>query len=98
MVIFHLLYQSLDLACKFPEERKSVWLRTSARIFHPKGPELEVSMALISSRSPHHELAETLLLRDEALLAQFRRVIATNNLLKTQLCVCPKAIVKGTVN
>ena len=42
MVGFHLLYQSLDLVYKFPEEeRKSVPLRKSPWIFHPKRPELE---------------------------------------------------------
>lgn len=65
-VIFHPLHQSLNLACKSPEkERKSVLLRNSARIFHPKGPELEVSMVL----SPLHELAETLRLKDKKIRA-----------------------------
>ena len=66
MVIFHPLHQSLDLAHKFPEkERKSVLLRNSAWIFPPKGPELEVSMAL----SPLRELPEILRLKDKELLA-----------------------------
>lgn len=66
MVIFHPLYQSLDLAHKLPKkERKSVLLRNSAWIFPPKGPELEVSLAL----PPLHKLPETLRLRDKEVLA-----------------------------
>lgn len=92
MVILHPLHESLDLARKFPEEeRKSVLLRNSAWSFPPKGPELKVSMALFLL----HELAETPRLKDKELLA-CSAVITTNNTLKSQLCVCSTAIIKGT--
>lgn len=41
-------------------------MRNSAQTFHPKGLELEVSMALTPPR--HHELAETLRLRTRSYL------------------------------